>query len=126
NGPRTPPIVALFADCFTAYNEPGVGLATRRVLEAFGYEVRLVNAGCCGRAMMSTGLVEDAIATADATLERLRPVIEDSTVRAIIVCAASCLSAFKDGWLLLKLLTPFQLRRQLADESWRPEEFLDQ
>lgn len=119
------PEVVLFADCFTTYNESRIGLAAARVLEAFGYRVRLINAGCCGRAMISTGLLEDAIATADRTLEALRPVIEDAGVRAILVCEPSCLSAFKDDWLQLKLRTPLTLRRALAAKSALVEEFLN-
>jgi FAD/FMN-containing dehydrogenase/Fe-S oxidoreductase len=117
--------VVLFGDCFMMYNEPGIGLATRRVLEAFGYEVILADAGCCGRALISTGLLENAIATLDATLERLRPHIEDSSIRAILVAEPSCLSAFKDDWLQLKLRSPLALRQQLAAKSYLPEDFLD-
>jgi Fe-S oxidoreductase len=31
--------VILFGDCFSAYNEPGIGQAAVRLLEAFGYRV---------------------------------------------------------------------------------------
>lgn len=119
------PVVGLFGDCFTMYNEPGIGLASRRVLEAFGYEVRLVNAGCCGRAMISTGLLPDAISAADRALDKLRPLVEDDRVHAILFAEPSCLSAIKDDWLNLKLRAPRALREQLARMSWLPEEFLD-
>jgi len=119
------PTVVLFADCFTTYNESHIGMAAARVLEAFGYRVRLVNAGCCARSLISTGLLEDAIATADRTLDGLRPAIEDPDVRAILVCEPSCLSAFKDDWLQLRLSTPLTLRRALAAKSALVEEFLN-
>ncbi len=119
------PVVALYMDCFTGYNEPRIGLASKRVLERLGYDVRLVNPGCCGRAMISTGLLEDAIETADATLEKLRREILDPRVRAIVVCEPSCLSAWKDDWLQLKLRTPMDLRRKLASKSFLPEEFVE-
>jgi FAD/FMN-containing dehydrogenase/Fe-S oxidoreductase len=122
---RLAPRVALFADCFTTYNEPRVGLAARRVLEAFGYQVDLVNAGCCGRAMISTGLLEGAISTIDRTLDRLRPAIEDLAVHAVVVCEPSCLSAIRDDWLQLKLRTPRPLRLKLAAKGFLPEEFLE-
>src|SRR5262249_29608956 len=93
--------VAFFADCFTAYNEPRIGMAAKRVLEAFGYRVKFVNAGCCGRAMISTGMLAEAIEAIDATLARLRPVVKDERVRAVVVCEPSCLSAIKDDWLQL-------------------------
>ncbi len=119
------PMVAVFGDCFTTYNEPGIGLAAKRVLEAFGYRVKFVNAGCCGRAMISTGLLSEAIATADATLDGLRAVIEDDAVKAIVVCEPSCLSAIKDDWLELKQRTPMAVRKKLAGKSWLVEEFLE-
>jgi len=123
--PEEAPTVAIYMDCFTGYNEPHIGLASKRVLEALGYRVKLVNPGCCGRAMISTGLLEDAIDTAEATLERLRGDILDASVRAIVVCEPSCLSAWKDDWLQLKLHTPMDLRQKLAAKSFLPEEFIE-
>ena len=117
--------VVLFGDCFTMFNEPGIGLATRRVFEACGYRVELADAGCCGRAKISMGLLPEAIAEADATLARLRGVIEDEGVAAVLVAEPSCLSAFKDDWLQLRLRTSIELRKALAAKSFLPEEFLD-
>jgi FAD/FMN-containing dehydrogenase/Fe-S oxidoreductase len=119
------PVVALFGDCFTMYNEPGIGLAARRVLGAFGYRVMLADAGCCGRAMISMGLLEDAIRTADKTLDRLGPSIADPRVRAVLFLEPSCLSAVKDDWMSLKLGATPAIRRRLAEKSWLFEEFLD-
>lgn len=120
------PTVALFGDCFTMFNEPGIGLATRRVLEAFGYRVILADAGCCGRAKISLGLLPGAIEEADGTLTRLRPLIEDGSVQAILFAEPSCLSAVKDDWLSLKLRTPVDVRKRLAAKSFLPEDFLNQ
>lgn len=117
--------VALFGDCFTGYNEPRIGLAAKRVLEAFGYRVVLADAGCCARALISTGLLEDAIGTADATLERLAPLIKDADVKAVLVLEPSCLSSFKDDWLQLKLRAPMALREGLAAKAMLVEDFLD-
>ncbi|MEK6703384.1 MAG: FAD-linked oxidase C-terminal domain-containing protein [Planctomycetota bacterium] len=118
------PRVALFGDCFTMYNEPGIGRAVKRVYEALGYTISLANAGCCGRAMISTGLLPQAADMIDATLARLKPFIEDASVRAILVAEPSCLSAIKDDWLQLRLQTPLALRKELAAKSFLPEEFL--
>jgi len=119
------PRVVLFGDCFTSYSEPRIGLATRRVLGAFGYEVELADAGCCGRAKISMGLLESVIEEADATLARLQPFIEDEGVRAILFMEPSCLSAIKDDWLTLKLRTPHSTRQKLAVKSYLAEDFLD-
>jgi len=106
------------------FNESSIGLATKRVFERFGYRVVLADAGCCARAKISLGLLPQAIAEADATMERLRPLIEDVAVVAIIVAEPSCLSAMKDDWLGLKLQTPMHIRKLLAAKAFLPEQFL--
>lgn len=121
----TKPAVVLFGDCFTMYNESSIGLATRRVYEACGYRVVLADAGCCGRAKISLGLLGEAINEADATLDRLRTHIEDSNVAAILFTEPSCLSAIKDDWRTLKLSASRELRDKLAKKSWLAEQFLD-
>ena len=49
--------VVLLDDCFTTYNEPEVGIAAVRVLEAAGYRVELAGLACCGRPAISKGLL---------------------------------------------------------------------
>ena len=139
--------VALFADCFTAYNEPGIGVAAGRLLRRLGYEVRLSGqgglvesavcavgggggggggGGCCGRSMISVGLLEDAAAEIDATLELLRPMIEDDSVRRCLCVSRDCLSAMTDDWLSLrKLRTPVDVRKKLAAKAMLVEDFVD-
>lgn len=119
------PLLAVFADCFTLFNEPRIGLATRRLLRAFGYEPVLVSAGCCGRALISTGLLADAIATIDGALARLAPLASRPNFRGLLVLEPSCLSAIKDDWLSLKVATPIDQRRALAARSFLVEEFLE-
>jgi Fe-S oxidoreductase len=118
------PRVALFGDCFTMFNEPGIGRATKIVYEALGYHITLADAGCCGRSFISTGLLPEAIDQVDATIERLRPLIDDERVEAILVAEPSCLSAIKDDWLQLNLQAPIALRKKLAAKCFLPEEFL--
>ena len=123
--PTDAPVVVLLADTFTTHNEPAIGLATKRALERFGYRVRLLCVSDLGRAMLSTGLVPEAIADADAWLANLKPMLDDPAVRAFVVCEPSCLSSILDDWLLLKLNTPMDTRRALAERSFLPEDFLD-
>ncbi|MBX3380566.1 MAG: FAD-binding oxidoreductase [Phycisphaeraceae bacterium] len=118
------PTVALFGDCFTMYLDSGIGAAAKRVFERLGYRVILADAGCCGRTLISTGLLEDSITQIDRTIERLRSLADDPAVRAILVIEPSCLSAIKDDWLQLKLESPFDLRRRIAAKCFLAEEFL--
>ncbi len=124
NDPARPKVV-LFADCFVTYNEPHIGRAAIEVLEALGYQVALPKVGCCGRAMISTGLLDQAIRSADAALAALRSAIEEPRVKAIVVCEPSCLAAMKDEWLQLKLSTDIALRKQLAAKAILIDEFVE-
>lgn len=123
-GPAAPRVV-LFGDCFTAYNESQVGLAAVRLLHALGYVVEVVDAGCCGRSMISVGMLEQAIDTIDATVERLRFAAEDREVAAILVCEPSCLSAMKDDWLGLRLRSERSIRQAIAAKAALVEDFVE-
>lgn len=121
---RARPSVALFGDCFTMYLDSGIGAAAKRVYERLGYRVTLADAGCCGRTLISTGLLEDATTQIDRTIQKLGALADDPHVRAILVVEPSCLSAIKDDWLQLKLQSPLDLRRRIAAKSFLAEEFL--
>ena len=119
------PVVALLGDTFTQYNEPEIGLATKRVLEAFGYRVRLVRCDDFQRARISLGLLDDAIRGAERTLDALESVIDDDSLAGLIIIEPSCLSAVQDDWLSLKIGRPMELRRRFADRVMLPEQFLE-
>jgi Fe-S oxidoreductase len=118
--------VAIWADCFVTYNEPHIGQAAASVLEALGYAVELPVAGCCGRPLISTGQLEQAIRVADKSLRAMHRTIHDPGVVAIIVLEPSCLSAMKDEWLKLKLSTDLATRQRLAAKAVSIEEFVEQ
>ncbi|MEQ8844961.1 MAG: FAD-linked oxidase C-terminal domain-containing protein [Phycisphaerales bacterium] len=117
------PRVLLFGDCFTMYNEPRIGLAAGLVLEAFGYQPVLIDAGCCGRAMISTGLLDDAARTITNTYSKL---MAADAKAPVIVLEPSCLSAIVDDWVQLKSDVPLTDRKALAARTHGLESFLDQ
>ncbi len=123
--PADAPVVVLLADTFTQYNEPEIALATRRVLQAFGYRVKLVRCDDFQRARISLGLLPEAIEGARRTLDRLAPIIEDDSLAALLIIEPSCLSAVRDDWLSLKIDRPIALRRRFAARARLPEQFLD-
>lgn len=118
--------VVLFEDCFTGFNEPHIGQMAFLLLEAFGYEVLLPRVGCCGRPMISTGLLRQAIATIDSTSRVLLQCLNEERIDAVLFLEPSCLSAVKDDWLQLKLPLPISDRKRLAEKSMAVEEFIDQ
>ena len=117
--------VAIFADCFTMYSEPGAGIATAQLLEAFGYRVDLVNAGCCGRPGISVGALDIATKQIERTIEQLAPIANDPNCDAILVCEPSCLSAMIDDWRSLKLNADPSVIEQIAEMAFLPEQFID-
>ena len=118
--------VAVFADCFTDANEPGIGLAARTLFEACGYRVELIDPGCCGRAMISTGMLPQATAMVNRTIERMLPLLDRDDLAGIVVCEPSCLSAIRDDWLDLKLDVPRETRERLASLCALPEQFVEE
>ena len=61
--PQSPipsPSVVLFNDTFTNYAHPEIGVAAADVLEAAGTSVRLAPHVCCGRPLISQGLLDEA------------------------------------------------------------------
>ncbi|HVL81798.1 MAG TPA: FAD-linked oxidase C-terminal domain-containing protein, partial [Actinomycetota bacterium] len=83
----------LFADCFTTYQEPEVGEAARDLVARAGRTLGLVDAGCCGRTMLSEGYIGRARRAAERAARVLR-----STDGPILFCEPSCLSAVTDDW----------------------------
>ena len=90
------PRVALFADTWTMYNEPEVGAAATRVLEALGYEVEHVNYGCCGRPQLSKGLLRDAKKLAAKNVEALHRYVERGV--PVVGLEPSCVASFQDDY----------------------------
>ncbi len=88
--------VALFHDTFTTYHHPEIAIAATRVLAAAGYRVRLPGHRCCGRPMISQGLVARARSAASDTVERLLPFAERGV--PIVGLEPSCLSALRDDY----------------------------
>ena len=89
--------VVLFPDTFADYNEPHIAQAAVRVLEAAGYEVMLPRRPvCCGRPMLSKGLLREAKALAQQQMEWLAPYAEAGM--PIIGLEPSCILTFRDEY----------------------------
>ena len=63
--------VVYFADCWTNFYRPQVGIAAVRLLEAAGFDVLVPRLECCGRPMISKGLLAEATLLAELNLKRL-------------------------------------------------------
>lgn len=88
--------VVLFNDTFNTYNYPEVCIAATLVLEAAGFEVVLPGHGCCGRPMISKGLIDEARRAASETLDRLEPLAREGL--SIVGLEPSCVLSFDDEY----------------------------
>ena len=86
--------VTLFNDTFTNHYDPEIGIAAVEVLERGGCGVRVVRPGCCGRPLISQGLLSEARAHASRVIEGLYSIAESG--QSILFCEPSCLSAVKE------------------------------
>jgi FAD/FMN-containing dehydrogenase/Fe-S oxidoreductase len=111
--------VAFFADTFTIYNYPELGRATVRLLEALGYVVVLAEAGCCGRTLISKGLLAQAQRDARANVAALLPLAAAGT--PIVGLEPSCILTFRDE---VPDLVPGDDARMLARHVLLIDEFL--
>ena len=111
--------VALYNDTFMNYNYPEIGIAAVEVLEAAGYRVELVNGGCCGRPMISKGLLDQARAQARANIDGLYEYA--SRGMPIVGCEPSCLLTLRDEY---PEFVADDRARTVAERSFLIDEFL--
>jgi Fe-S oxidoreductase len=84
----------LFVDTFTNFYNPEIGVAAARVLEAAGVQAGLAPNVCCGRPLISQGLLDEARTQAAANADALYPLASSGT--PLIFLEPSCLSALKE------------------------------
>jgi FAD/FMN-containing dehydrogenase/Fe-S oxidoreductase len=90
----------LFPDTFTEYHEPEIGVAALRVLRRAGFQVSYGVPGrallCCGRPLISNGLLTGAVHNAEHNVEVLYPWAAEG--KPIIACEPSCILTIKDDY----------------------------
>ena len=113
--------VVLFNDTFMDYHHPEVGRAATRVLEALGYRVLLEERkGCCGRPLISKGMLPKAKEWARRNVDALLPYAQRGV--PIVGTEPSCLLTLRDEY-------PGLLRDEasetVASQAFMLEELLD-
>ena len=89
-------VAVLFHDTFTNFNHPRAGMAATRLLESLGSEVRIADRKCCGRPMISKGMIDKAAANARHNIEVLYPLVESGA--RVVGWESSCLLTLKDEY----------------------------
>jgi len=84
------------ADCFTTFTDPSAGIAAIELLELAGWQIRFEYAGCCGRASLSKGLLDQAQRMAARLVGRL----DEAVARGVPVVGVepSCLLTLRDEY----------------------------
>ena len=116
--------VFLFNDTFTNYYNPTIGLAAAHVLRRTGCDVALAPNVCCGRPLISQGLLETATDLAVRNTRALFPIADSG--RRIVFLEPSCLSAVREDAPALLRGDEQRRAEKVAKSSMLFEEFLDQ
>jgi len=112
--------VVFFHDTFTNYNYPQSGKAAVAVLEALGYGVELAPRWCCGRPMVSKGMLKKAKANARHNVDVLYDLAKRG--KTIIGTEPSCLLMLRDEYP--DLLPNDEKAKVVAEKALLLEEFL--
>ena len=115
--------VVLFNDTFTNYFHPEIGLAASDILEGVGIGVDLGPMACCGRPLISQGLLTQARDRGADSVRRLHEAASDG--KRIVVLEPSCLSALRDDVPALLRGADQERARHVADACMLFEEFLE-
>jgi FAD/FMN-containing dehydrogenase/Fe-S oxidoreductase len=119
-GPAPQGELVFLADSFTTFTEPSAGRAAIGLLELAGWRVRFEDAGCCGRASLSKGLVDQARRMAADMAGRLAGPAARGV--PIVGVEPSCLLTLRDEYLALLPGDP--RARAVAMATRLPEELL--
>ena len=111
--------VVLLNDTYMNHNYPEIGKAAVALLEAAGLKVVLSETACCGRPMISKGLLDDATANAVTNVDQLYAYAEAGI--PVIGCEPSCLLTFRDEY---PQLVRDEKARKVAENSFMIDEFL--
>lgn len=119
------PEVVMLIDTFSNHFDTDNAQAALDVLRAAGYRVHLARSPanerplCCGRTWFSSGLIEQARAQAQRTLDALWPFVERGL--PVVGLEPSCLLMLRDEYLSLGL---GERAQKLAKSAWLFEEFI--
>jgi len=115
-----PAEVALFNDTWNEYQRPEVGVGAARLFAAAGAKVLLPEVVCCGRPMLSEGLVGQARRNARRNLDLLSPLVERGV--PLVGLEPSCILTMRDDYR--KLLPDDERVEKLAGATRLFEEAL--
>ena len=113
--------VIYFHDTWVSYYHPDIGKAAVELLGAAGFEVILIeNKVCCGRPMLSKGMIEQARQKGIKNVSALAPYVNEGI--PVVGTEPSCILTFRDEYL--DLLPDNGQAKALSESSYLLDEFL--
>ncbi len=112
--------VLLLPDTFTDYNHPELGRAATAVLEALGYRVILPDVKCCGRPMLSNGMIDRTRRNAIYNIDSVLPYVERGV--KLVGIEPSCILTYRDDYT--DLIGDHAGARAVAESTMLIEEFI--
>jgi FAD/FMN-containing dehydrogenase/Fe-S oxidoreductase len=113
--------VIYFHDTWVSYYHPDIGKAAVELLGAAGFEVILIeNKVCCGRPMLSKGMIEQARQRGIKNVSALAPYVNEGI--PVVGTEPSCILTFRDEYL--DLLPDNGQAKALSESSYLLDEFL--
>jgi FAD/FMN-containing dehydrogenase/Fe-S oxidoreductase len=106
--------IILFHDTFMNFNHPESGIGATKLLESLGFRVKILNRKCCGRPMISKGLLGDAKTNALTNVELLYKYVEKGV--KIVGCESSCIMAIQDEYP--DLLKGNQMAKEVSQNTF--------
>lgn len=89
----------LYATCFVNYNNPDIGTAVQKILNANGVATEIAYPECCGMPQLEQGDLDDVARRAKNVARNLKPYIDQG--KDIIALVPSCALMLKYEWPLL-------------------------
>ena len=90
---------AIFATCFSNYNNPAIGTALLRVLAHNGVETEVVYPGCCGMPLLEHGDIAAVAESAKTVSAAMKPWIDKGY--DVVALVPSCALMLKFEWPLI-------------------------
>ncbi|MFZ7104806.1 MAG: anaerobic glycerol-3-phosphate dehydrogenase subunit C [Peptococcaceae bacterium] len=105
--------ILYYPGCYASCNEPEIMQAAVDILQAYGYQVEIAPAGCCGTPLISNGLLAEARRSAVKNTEIFLDYIHQGY--QVVTTCSSCGLALKEEY---PLLNPGPKSNALREKVW--------
>ena len=112
--------VLLFPDTTTNFNHPNIGISAVELIQKLGYEVIIPDVKCCGRPMLSNGMMDKAKSNITFNYNLIAPYVEQGA--KLVGIEPSCILGFVGDFP--DLYPNKDLSKKISDNTMLIEEFV--